>query len=794
MKKIRRKLSLLSLSILTLSLYNPINIYAVSNNKDNDSKINLSTNVVTDENYSIDLSWNDITDDNERYYYRLLKSKENGDWESISTWNGEKVRVLNVYPIIRGENYVKDWMTNTISNSEEPAGMGLFEIDTVYIDDYNNNPDLYLKDDEGNYKYDVLCFGTYDSNNSKDLSDLSKEATQSFIDSGRGVLFGHDTLCLVKPREYHPNFTTFSEQLGIIVTGDDYRRDSTSVEVIDSGFLTSYPWKISGTLTIPKTHVWGQYAGGTLSGKVWMKLNGIEYDTDEATGATKDFYLVTNNQLAMIQTGHSNGQATDDERKVFANTLFYLKQTTNKTNIKDTSFYDEASPEKPSVKLSLKENVEGNTKAVAEINSEDIGTNYKYYVEAMAKSNANNNTSSNIVESTALSGIKGYVVSINENPDKMPELIQYDEDGKTVSSVISAENGKLNYDLTNLEFGKKYYLHVYAIDNENNVSDEMISDIDVDSMINNAEVSTKISTDKEEYFTLDNIVISAEASTNISKYMTVGKIEIYDENNNLVSTIADNLKETLTSEEKWKNQFNWVANKETIGNYTAEISWYFNDKLLAMDKTKFSVSLKKYNVNFVDYDGTVLDTQIVEDGKDAVAPKNPEREGNEKYTYKFVGWDVDFRNVTSDLTVKAIYNEKINKFNVKFVDYNDEVIEEQEVEYGKNAIAPNSPKRKETEKYTYEFIGWNVDFNNVTLDLIVKANYKEIEKEIKKATETPKVTESNKKKESPKAPVVSSETPKSGDNTNVIVLGFITIISAIIMLLSKFFANKSKRY
>ena len=43
----------------------------------------------------------------------------------------------------------------------------------------------------------------------------------------------------------------------------------------------------------------------------------------------------------------------------------------------------------------------------------------------------------------------------------MPELIQYEEDGKTVSSVISAKNGKLNYDLTNLEFGKKYYLHVY---------------------------------------------------------------------------------------------------------------------------------------------------------------------------------------------------------------------------------------------------------------------------------------------------------------------------------------------
>ena len=143
MKKIRRKLSLLSLSILTLSLCNPTNIYAVEGNENINSKINLSTNVTTDENYSIDLSWNDITDDNERYYYRLLKSKENGDWESFSTWNGEKVKVLNIYPITWSENYLRDWMTNTISNSEEPAGMGLFEIETVYIDDYNNNPDLY---------------------------------------------------------------------------------------------------------------------------------------------------------------------------------------------------------------------------------------------------------------------------------------------------------------------------------------------------------------------------------------------------------------------------------------------------------------------------------------------------------------------------------------------------------------------------------------------------------------------------------------------------------------------------
>lgn len=78
MKKIRRKLSLLSLSILTLSLYNPANIYAIEGNKNINSKINLSTNVTTDENYSIDLSWNDITDDNAKILLSFIKKQ--GKW------------------------------------------------------------------------------------------------------------------------------------------------------------------------------------------------------------------------------------------------------------------------------------------------------------------------------------------------------------------------------------------------------------------------------------------------------------------------------------------------------------------------------------------------------------------------------------------------------------------------------------------------------------------------------------------------------------------------------------------
>ena len=62
--------------------------------------------------------------------------------------------------------------------------------------------------------------------------------------------------------------------------------------------------------------------------------------------ANHRYYLTTWNNTAMIQTGHSNGESTEDERKVLANTLFYLKQLTKKTEVLDNSARDIADPNK----------------------------------------------------------------------------------------------------------------------------------------------------------------------------------------------------------------------------------------------------------------------------------------------------------------------------------------------------------------------------------------------------------------------------------------------------------------
>ena len=59
-----------------------------------------------------------------------------------------------------------------------------------------------------------------------------------------------------------------------------------------------------------------------------------------------------------------------------------------------------------------------------------------------------------------------------------------------------------------------------------------------------------------------------------------------------------------------------------------------------------------FTVTFVDFDGAVLDEQQVEEGQGAVAPEDPAREG-----YAFTGWDVEFGNITADLTVTALYEQ-----------------------------------------------------------------------------------------------------------------------------------------
>ncbi len=76
----------------------------------------------------------------------------------------------------------------------------------------------------------------------------------------------------------------------------------------------------------------------------------------------------------------------------------------------------------------------------------------------------------------------------------------------------------------------------------------------------------------------------------------------------------------------------------------------YNEILTSVNIHYVEPEVETYIVKFMDWDGTVLDTQTIECGMSATAPADPTRDG-----YEFTGWDTNFSNVQSDLVVTATY-------------------------------------------------------------------------------------------------------------------------------------------
>ncbi len=109
--------------------------------------------------------------------------------------------------------------------------------------------------------------------------------------------------------------------------------------------------------------------------------------------------------------------------------------------------------------------------------------------------------------------------------------------------------------------------------------------------------------------------------------------------------------------------------------------------------------IKTYTVTFVDYDGSELKSEEVKHGKAAHAPADPTREG-----YSFTGWDVEFDNVTSNLTVTAQWT--INQYPATFhagegVFADGSKEKSIDVDFGTVPTAPEPPERA-----GYTFTGW----------------------------------------------------------------------------------------
>ena len=434
LKKYLSKIIALSMGLCMITGYG--GVYA-------DSAINLEVTPNNAENY-ISLKWN--APDESRPYSYMIYSKKSTESTFQSIPAKDNVKVLNVYPSVG--NTVKSWMEDPNEESSNGYGKGLISVDEVDIDDFNAYPDSYLKDADGNWKYDVVFIGAWDGNNEKYFNEAALESVGAFIDAGRGFLAGHDTYC-------------FYDKLNMKQTPKLEKYGDTSVKLVKKGLLTNYPWKIGelGTdLTIPLSHSNRQYAYGD----VWIEYNGNSMSDDpectyyEGGNCTNNFYLTTWNNCAMIQTGHSKGKATSDEQKILANTIFYLAQVTEKTSWDDHKGQDVDGPTIPEIK-DVSYDVASNKVNVDFTPSTDNGTTYDYYIEA-TNTETKEKTTSETKSGTVTTGLKGYSVIVDNNKDTIPTV------------DITTTETKASIDLQNVHSGD-LYVHVAAVDNVGNLSE-----------------------------------------------------------------------------------------------------------------------------------------------------------------------------------------------------------------------------------------------------------------------------------------------------------------------------------
>lgn len=336
------------------------------------------------------------------------------------------------------------------------------------------------------------------------MEEASASLLWSFQEDGRGILFGHDTL--IKPSktflETNKYLEPFAKKLGITF-GNNYNENgnqnsawtsATTIQLINNGYLMKYPFEMKEdvTLEIPLSHnieIQKKDVGTT-----WFEFRNPSgpyanpiYNDEAYRGG---WYLKTNENIAMIQTGHSNGASTLDERKIIANVLYNLAQISLESKVDDFTVSDTVSPNAPRLKMAGDGTFNNIT---IDIDSEDHGKSYQWYAEASTKDQGI--LKSDVIEEEIKSNIAGYFYRITPAKDaeafikeieslkneygRIPEekydiyvapsdtdLVDYSTDAQ-----ITIDGKDLEWENIDTGFSQELYVGVASVDRSNNISE-----------------------------------------------------------------------------------------------------------------------------------------------------------------------------------------------------------------------------------------------------------------------------------------------------------------------------------
>lgn len=307
---------------------------------------------------------------------------------------------------------------------------------------------------------------------------------------------------------------------------------------------------------------------------------------------------------------------------------------------------------------------------------------------------------------SALENAKFYIIYRSENEITFDESEIVDIIGSTEDYISwsDVQTGDYNYNVVPLSYtnnlGKPAEVAKEYI--EGNINFELYNDNQLTNKYNATEV-LNIKKDQEVYIKITD----TNVSNNLSDYYW----------------LVDN-KEVLTVDT------NGLITIKNLGTSVIE-------GILKTDETKIvkltinvyenNTNENSYKVTFKDYDGKILKEETVKYGQSATPPKSPSRDANGNISYEFVGWNLPYYNVTSDLELTAVYSVILKSFTVTFKNPNEEVLKVEKVPFGFSATEPLNPILAPTVEYTYYFKEWDKDFSNITSDLVVYAIYNQVE-------------------------------------------------------------------
>ncbi|MBR5048144.1 MAG: hypothetical protein IKX74_00590 [Erysipelotrichaceae bacterium] len=121
-------------------------------------------------------------------------------------------------------------------------------------------------------------------------------------------------------------------------------------------------------------------------------------------------------------------------------------------------------------------------------------------------------------------------------------------------------------------------------------------------------------------------------------------------------------------------------------------------------------------VTFLNWDNSELQKGQIPYGEMPVyRGDTPTREETPQYSYTFAGWDREIAEATESTSYKATYTQTTREYAIRFLNYDNEVLQNTNVAYGETPVyTGQTPEKPHGEDCYYEFTGWEPEITDVT--------------------------------------------------------------------------------